>query len=266
MSRKKCTAGRQRIFFCNKNVEARKCFLNREPQKSLVVVPFVALVSKLSVRFIQLRSSFALVVLLLAGCGTKQVAKIKTAPNPLPARVGMKEQGIASWYGPGYHGRRAANGEVYNMDDFTAAHQTLPFDTWVTVRNLANQKVTTVRITDRGPFVEGRIIDLSRSAAMKIDLIRPGTAHVQLTVVHPPKDASKFWYSVQAGAADDKKVAQRILNGVAQYPSPRISENHEASAARFRVLVGREKSVAAARALLKQVHRQFQDAFLVRTL
>ncbi len=176
----------------------------------------------------------------------------------------MKEKGIASWYGDPYNGRRAANGEIYNMDEMTAAHKSLPFETWVNVKNLTNRKTTTVRITDRGPFIEGRIIDLSRAAAKEIDLIRPGTAHIQLTVIRPPSGTAKVWFAVQVAAVSDKKIAQKILKSASQFPAAHINEKAETGSAKFRVIVGREKSGDAARELLRQVRRQFQDAFIVR--
>ncbi|HEV8076326.1 MAG TPA: septal ring lytic transglycosylase RlpA family protein, partial [Candidatus Acidoferrum sp.] len=90
----------------------------------------------------------------------------KHAKTPqAPAAVGYTEEGNASWYGNPFHGRRASNGEVYDMYKLTAAHRTLPFETMVRVTNLNNGKTTTVRITDRGPFVDNRIIDLSQAAA-----------------------------------------------------------------------------------------------------
>lgn len=97
--------------------------------------------------------------------------------------IGHTETGMASWYGEPYHGRQAANGEVFDMNRLTAAHRTLPFGTWVEVANLSNAKRVTVRITDRGPFVHGRVIDLSRAAADQIDMIGPGTARVRLRVI-----------------------------------------------------------------------------------
>src|SRR5919112_4718985 len=93
-------------------------------------------------------------LLAIAGCGRK---KVKTAKPP---RIGASETGVASWYGHPYHGRRAANGEIYDMEKLTAAHRTLPFDTWVRVLNLTNNKTVDVRIQDRGPFVNNRVIDL----------------------------------------------------------------------------------------------------------
>jgi rare lipoprotein A len=100
-----------------------------------------------------------------------------------PARIGETQTGIASWYGVPYNGRRAANGEVYDMEKLTAAHRTLPFDTWVEVTNLTNNKRVDVRITDRGPFVNGRIIDLSLAAAREIDLVTAGIVRVRIKVI-----------------------------------------------------------------------------------
>ena len=105
-----------------------------------------------------------------------------TTPNASGKGNGELE-GVASWYGPGFHGRRTANGEIYNMNIMTAAHKTLPFDTIVRVTNLDNGLSVVVRINDRGPFVKGRIIDLSRSAAEEIGMIGPGTAQVQLKIL-----------------------------------------------------------------------------------
>jgi len=101
------------------------------------------------------------------------------------AEAGSSQQGIASWYGPGFHGRRTANGEVYNQFAMTAAHQTLPADTRVRVTNLTNGRTVVVRINDRGPFVDDRIIDLSYAAAREIEMIGPGTAPVRLEVLAP---------------------------------------------------------------------------------
>ncbi len=96
------------------------------------------------------------------------------------------EEGVASWYGPRFHGRRTACGERYNMHDFTAAHQTLPFGTLLRVTNLATMQTTLVRVNDRGPYVGGRIIDLSYSAAKEINLSRQGTGDVKIEIVSIP--------------------------------------------------------------------------------
>lgn len=102
---------------------------------------------------------------------------------PTTVSVGDTASGIASWYGPDFHGKKTSNGETYNMNAMTAAHKTLPMNTMVRVTNLGNGAQTTVRINDRGPFVAGRIIDLSKAAATSIGMIGAGTARVKLEVV-----------------------------------------------------------------------------------
>ena len=102
---------------------------------------------------------------------------------PTTVSVGDTASGIASWYGPDFHGKKTSNGEIYNMNAMTAAHKTLPMNTMVRVTNLGNGAQTTVRINDRGPFVAGRIIDLSKAAASSIGMIGTGTARVKLEVV-----------------------------------------------------------------------------------
>ena len=99
------------------------------------------------------------------------------------AKASVGASGTASWYGPGFHGRKTANGERYNMNEMTAAHKTLRFGTKVRVINQRNGKSVIVRINDRGPYVGSRVIDLSKSAAQKIDMIGSGTAKVKLQVL-----------------------------------------------------------------------------------
>jgi rare lipoprotein A len=117
----------------------------------------------------------------VTGCARKTSAHVPSSVKPAP--IGETETGIASWYGVPYNGRRSANGEVYDMEKLTAAHRSLPFDTWVEVTNLANRKHVDVRITDRGPFVKGRIIDLSLAAAREIDMVAAGTVRVKIKVI-----------------------------------------------------------------------------------
>src|ERR1019366_1035708 len=125
---------------------------------------------------------FALAAMFISGCG-HHAARVNA---PLaPARIGSVEAGVASWYGFPYDGRRAASGEIYDMRQFTVAHRRLPFQTWVEVTNLSNGKQVDVRINDRGPFVKGRILDLSQAAARDIDMLRAGTARVRLKVIAP---------------------------------------------------------------------------------
>src|SRR5712691_1830181 len=122
----------------------------------------------------QMRQSVCVAVaawILLSGCGGKKRVSLSR-----PARLGSTGTGVASWYGHPYHGRRAANGEIYDMEKMTAAHRTLPFGTWVRVTNLSNSKAVNLRIIDRGPFVGGRIIDVSHAAAVAMEMVGPGTA------------------------------------------------------------------------------------------
>lgn len=128
------------------------------------------------------------VALLASGCAKKKpkvAVPVSTRPV-LPSVVGATEVGVASWYGHPYHGRRTANGEVYDQEAMTAAHPTLAFNTWVRVDNLDNGLDTRVRINDRGPFVKDRAIDLSRAAARAIAMLGPGTANVRVVVISTP--------------------------------------------------------------------------------
>ena len=103
--------------------------------------------------------------------------------------VGIKDRGVASWYGGQFHGRQAANGEIFDMEALTAAHRTMPLGSVVRVVNLANGKSLHVRITDRGPYVNGRILDLSRAAAAELGMEHEGITHVQIEIVgqRPPQ-------------------------------------------------------------------------------
>jgi rare lipoprotein A len=120
-------------------------------------------------------------VAVLSGCSTTP-ERGRTVPDAAaPARPGVEVgRGRASWYGPGFHGKRTASGERFDMNDLTAAHRTLPFGTRVRVRNIQNGREVVVRINDRGPLVRDRIIDLSRAAAAALDLLQAGEAPVVL--------------------------------------------------------------------------------------
>ena len=107
-------------------------------------------------------------------------------PSRIPPPVAApraSQTGIASWYGPGFHGKTTASGVIYNQHDLTAAHQTMPLGTRVLVTNLDNGRSIEVVINDRGPFAKGRVIDLSRRAARRIDMLEVGTTRVELAVV-----------------------------------------------------------------------------------
>lgn len=116
----------------------------------------------------------ALPLLLTIACSANR------RPGGTPSLGRPMQSGMASWYGPGFHGRRTANGEKYNMYDLTAAHPTLPFGTRLTVRNVRTGQSVVVRVNDRGPFKKSRIIDLSYSAAREAGVFGPGTAYVEI--------------------------------------------------------------------------------------
>src|SRR4029077_14113258 len=170
----------------------------------------------------------------LAGCGHKKHARVTPPPSgrrvPAVATPGDTETGIASWYGHPYHGRVAANGEVYDMEKLTAAHRTLPFNTWVRVYDLDNTKTVDVRIIDRGPFVDGRIIDLSHAAARDIEMIGPGVARVRIEVIRAPEGVPPGRFAVQVGAFRDRGNAERLRSRMeARYGAARLIQRPGAS-------------------------------------
>lgn len=179
----------------------------------------------------------ALACLLLTACGHKQRPRVASLPPPPVATTAPTtttsaappivvprnakpiyvETGLASWYGPPYNHRKGANGEVYDMEAATAAHRTIPLNSIARVTNLANGRSVLVRITDRGPFIEGRILDLSLAAAREIDVWRPGVARVKVEVLEAPApiDRGGRW-CVQIGAFTDTDEATRLKDKLAR--------------------------------------------------
>ena len=229
----------------------------------------------------------------LASCGGKRARIAK------PPRIGTTESGIASWYGPPYHGRRAANGEVYDMERFTAAHRTFAFNTWVRVRNLDNDQEVDVRITDRGPFVRGRIIDLSKAAARHINMLGPGTAKVKLTVIDahraihygpptapsphappqaaasppivgpvepppPPPPLTEESYGVQVGAFRDRDRAEQLRLSLEQRMGYAHLILRDTQIPTWRVVVGRYSDLETAETAAGLLRTDFPEAFVVR--
>jgi len=142
--------------------------------------------------------------------GAEAAADPDLAEPSIPAGAApiATETGMASWYGPPYHNRRGSNGEVYNMHAMTAAHRTLPLGSIVRVTNLKTEHSALVRITDRGPFIPGRVLDLSLAAARKLDVYQPGIAEVKVEVMETPAplDSGGKW-AVQIGSFPDEAVA-----------------------------------------------------------
>lgn len=208
---------------------------------------------------------FTILAVTLAGCAHRKHNKGVALP-PAVARPGYVETGLASWYGHPYHGRPAANGEIYDMEKLTAAHRTLPFDTWVRVVNLNNRKQVEVRIIDRGPFIEGRIIDLSHAAAREIELIGPGVAKVRMEVIRAPEAAPAGAFAVQVGVFRDRRNAERLRAAMAARFGTARLVRRDGNPATWRVLVGSEATEAGAAALSERIRQESgeKSAFVVR--
>jgi len=182
--------------------------------------------------------------------------------------IQYREVGIASWYGKDYHGRKTANGEVYDMYAMTAAHCTLPFNTRVRVTNRENGKKTELRINDRGPFVAGRIIDLSYSGARAIDMAEKGTAKVTVEAIgfaggHAPSLEGIF--AIQVGAFAERENATRFQNQLAKkYPNVRtiLWESHVQRF--YRVRLGAFRTEAEARRQVEILKKDHLSGFVVR--
>lgn len=198
---------------------------------------------------------------------TPQPSRAPSEPTRTPPAVpvGYTEQGIASWYGIPYHGRRAADGEIYDMETLVAAHRLLPFNTWLKVTNLANNKNVNVRIIDRGPFVEGRILDLSKAAARQIDLLGPGIGRVRLEVIGAPLDIPlNDFYAVQVGAFSVAANAERVRSQYAQrFGSAQLAVK-QGAVPLWRVLIGKEPSISAAQELANVLSAENKNVFVVR--
>jgi len=148
----------------------------------------------------------------LPGAGTeKENADLAEPAIPANAKPLATETGRASWYGPPYHNRRGSNGEVYNMHAMTAAHRTLPLGSIVRVTNLKTGDMAVVRITDRGPFIPGRIIDLSLAAAQKLSVYHAGVAEVRVEVMETPASLSSGGkWAVQIGGFPHEEAAEKL--------------------------------------------------------
>ncbi len=165
-----------------------------------------------------LGSAIVILALLVAGCATNRFE---------PPRPKATERGVASWYGKDFHGKPTASGETYDMHAMTAAHRELPLGTVVDVENLENGRHVRVVINDRGPFVRGRILDLSYGAAKKLGMAAAGLARVEIRIVSVGDGTSgpirTLRYAVQAGAFRDKANAVAILRRIeGQHPDARL--------------------------------------------
>ena len=232
----------------------------------------------------------AIGAIFLSACGHKQTQVALPPPPPIlespaptqsarqeeksPERIEVpadatpifEQTGVASWYGPPYHNRRGSNGEIYDMNAMTAAHLTLPLGSIVRVTNLKTSHSALLRITDRGPFVEGRIIDLSLAAAKALDVYLPGTAQVRLEVLQAPAalDSGGRW-AVQIGSFHTEQSAARLTDRLQRrYHTARVLKFPSPTGdwwVRVRVL---DDDRRRAQALLRETAVAEAPAFLVR--
>ncbi len=241
---------------------------------------------------LRLFAAIGLLTLVFAfGCVKKESPFSSPPEHPRPYKIGrkwyqplasskdFKQKGIASWYGAAFHGKKTANGEIYDMHDITAAHKTLPLDTYVKVDNLENGKSIVVRVNDRGPFVRGRIIDLSFAAAKKLGIVEKGTAKVKIKALGAPARTAvnsnatgksipanyHSGFTFQVGAFKDRDNAEKLRQRLdRQYKNAHISPFDNGNEILYRVRVGRydtlEKIIEAEHILTKN---GFKNIFIV---
>ena len=193
-------------------------------------------------------------LIVMSGCS---VPGSKVALPSIPQNR-LSQTGIASWYGPGFHGKATASGAVYNQNDFTAAHQTLPLGTRVMVTHLANGRSTEVLVNDRGPFAKDRIIDLSYAAAQTIDMVAQGTALVRIDVISSPARLQAIRpsldYTLQLGSFAQLENAQQLRRIIAQsFADVTITPLQIEEAVYYRVHLGTFANRSAAEERARQV-------------
>lgn len=189
---------------------------------------------------------------------------------PLHSAKGYREEGVASWYGPGFHGRMTSCGEIYDQYQLTCAHKLLPMHTKVRVTNLENGRSTSLRVNDRGPFVSGRIIDLSLAGAKELGVYGRGTARVRLEVEGEVPGATPGGelpgpFYVQVGAFTRRENAEKLYARIvaAGYAGSRIHYKEIDGTQFFRVHAGTFPTVAAAEEARLRLSAAFEGAFVL---
>jgi len=219
---------------------------------------------------------------MFGACGGKkaQVAMPSIPPTPPPAvsaavpATDNELQGLASYYAEPYHGRRTANGEVFDSyREMTAAHRTLPFNTLVRVTNANNGQSVDVRINDRGPFVDGRVIDLSLIAAQRIDMVRAGVVPVKLQILKAGDGArlaadsnrvGQPLYAVQVGAFENLRNAEDLKRRLERKYSGVSVQTFSGQTTIYRVRIGRESDLSSAQKLAVELQKEDLQPFVVR--
>lgn len=179
------------------------------------------------------------------------------------SRAMVFETGTASWYGPNFHGKKTANGETYNQNDLTAAHKTLPFNTVVRVHNLDNGKSVTVRINDRGPYADNRVIDLSFAAAQRIEMVNAGLARVRIEVLRSDVPISEVHerelFTVQLASFTVKTQADSMASGIR---GAYVERARVEGRTYYRVFVGRYSNRTEAEQKKAELERQGHNGFV----
>jgi len=210
------------------------------------------------------------IVLLFASILAVILAACSGVPKPtyFPGYpVGFVEHGVASWYGPGFHGNKTANGERYDMHQMTAAHRTLPLGSIAVVRSMSTGRQVTVRINDRGPFARGRVLDLSLAGAHALGMTGTGTDQIELRVVgYQGRTAEMGVLRVQVGSFSDQQNARNLLERAKQlYPSGRIQVIDLPEGKRYRVQIGQFSREAQAEAAASHLESSLElQAFVFR--
>ena len=188
----------------------------------------------------------------------------------LDSSDGFAEEGIASWYGPDFHGKKTSSGEVYDMYAMTAAHKTLPLPTYLEVKNLENGRKIIVRVNDRGPFHDNRVVDLSYTGAIKLDMIAKGTALVEIRAINPrsyrsggapvetrsrsQEKRTPLDFYIQVGTFSDYNNAISLKNRLLALEAPvRIEETRLNEAPAFRVKIGPLNSIDIADSIVDRL-------------
>ena len=184
---------------------------------------------------------------------------------PLGSAEGYSETGVASWYGPDFHGKKTANGEWYDMYQMTAAHRILPMNTRLLVRNLENGRTAEVRVNDRGPFVNNRVIDLSYAAADMLGVVGPGTARVYLQTIPGERIQYAGPFYVQYGAFVVQENARRLRDKLVArgFPGTRITMGELGGTTYWRVQIGAFSSLPEAEANRLRLSKESPDCFVI---
>ena len=205
-------------------------------------------------------------IIFVAGCQHRLPVSKPPSNVPPPESGHWTQQGLASWYGVPFYGRRAADGEIYNMYKMVAAHRTLPFNSLVRVTDLQNGRQVVVRIIDRGPFVKNRIIDLSFGAARALDMVGPGVAPVRLQLISG-ENPSVGDFTVQVGAFAIRQNAERLRTRLGDKWGPIFIQKYDSpNGLLYRVRVGEVQGEQAAQRLANELRKTqgFQTTYVVR--